>query len=189
MTRIAIFASGSGSNAENITNYFSNNPAIDVSLILTNNPHAFVIQRAKNLGIKSFIFTKSDFLESGKTLLFLQENDINLIVLAGFLLKIPKNLIKAFPNKIINIHPALLPKYGGKGMYGDKVHQSVIDNKETESGITIHYVNEHYDEGEIIFQAKCVVEPTDTADDLANKIHALEYEHFPEVIKNIVLAN
>jgi phosphoribosylglycinamide formyltransferase 1 len=186
MTRIAIFASGSGSNAENIANYFNHNPNVEVSLILTNNPNAFVIERAKNLGIKSLIFNKIDFLENDEILHFLQENDINLIVLAGFLLKMPKNLIKAFPNKILNIHPALLPKYGGKGMYGDRVHQSVIENQEAESGITIHYVNEHYDEGEIIFQAKCEISPTDTPDDLAAKIHALEYEHFPKVIETIL---
>jgi phosphoribosylglycinamide formyltransferase 1 len=185
MTRIAIFASGSGSNAENIANYFSENSDVEISLILTNNPNAFVIERAKNLGIKSHIFSKSDFLENDDILHILHKNDINIIVLAGFLLKIPKNLIKAFPNKIVNIHPALLPKYGGKGMYGDKVHQSVIENKETESGITIHYVNEHYDEGEVIFQAKCEIAPTDTPNDLAAKIHELEYEHFPKVVENL----
>ncbi len=187
MTRIAIFASGSGSNAENIANYFSDNLSVDVSLILSNNPNAFVLQRAKNLGIKSLVFQKDDFSKNNDILSFLAKNNINLIILAGFLLKIPKNLIKAFPNKIINIHPALLPKYGGKGMYGDKVHESVIKAKETESGITIHYVNEHYDEGEVIFQAKCPIEPTDTSNDLANKIHALEYEHFPKVIKNLLV--
>jgi phosphoribosylglycinamide formyltransferase 1 len=185
MTRIAIFASGSGSNAENIANYFSNNPSVEVSLILTNNPNAFVLERAKKLGIKSLVFNKEQFLKTDEIVHFLLKNDINLIVLAGFLLKIPKNLIKAFPNKIVNIHPALLPKYGGKGMYGDKVHQSVIENKETESGITIHYVNEHYDEGEVIFQAKCEIAPTDTPNDLAAKIHELEYEHFPKVVENL----
>ena len=186
MTRIAIFASGSGSNAENITNYFSSKPSVEVSLILTNNPNAFVLERAKNLGVKSLVFSKSDFLENDDILRFLAKNDINLIVLAGFLLKIPENLIKSFPNKIINIHPALLPKYGGKGMYGDKVHESVIENKEIESGITIHYVNEYYDEGEIIFQAKCDIELSDTSDDLAAKIHALEYEHFPKTIESLL---
>ena len=189
MTRIAIFASGNGSNVENITKYFSSHSSIEVSLVLTNNPNAFVIQRAKNLGIKSIVFTKSDFLKTSKILRFLEENDINLIVLAGFLLKIPQNLINAFPNKIINIHPALLPKYGGKGMYGNKVHQSVIEAKETESGITIHYVNEHYDEGKIIFQETCNILPTDTYDDLATNIHALEYEHFPKVIESIATEN
>jgi phosphoribosylglycinamide formyltransferase-1 len=186
MIRIAIFASGSGSNAENIANYFKNNSNVDVSLILTNNPNAYVLERAKNLGIKSLVFTKDDFSKTDNILQFLIKNDINLIVLAGFLLKIPQNLIKAFPNKIVNIHPALLPKYGGKGMYGEKVHQSVIEAKEKESGITIHYVNEHYDEGEVIFQATCSIETTDSANDLAAKIHELEYEHFPKVIGGLL---
>ena len=186
MTRIAIFASGSGSNAENIANYFSENSDVDVSLILTNNPNAFVLERAKKLGIKSLVFSKTDFLKTDDILHFLDINEIDLIILAGFLLKIPKKLIKSFPNKIINIHPALLPKYGGKGMYGDKVHQSVIDAKETESGITIHFVNEDYDEGKIIYQAKCKITPTDTADDLATKIHTLEYEYFPKTIEKIL---
>src|SRR5690606_30847667 len=132
------------SNAENIANYFKNKPAIEVNLILTNNPDAFVLERAKKLNIKSLVFTKEQFSKTDEILHFLLKNDINLIVLAGFLLKIPENLIKAFPNKIINIHPALLPKFGGKGMYGDNVHKAVVEAKETESGITIHYVNEHY---------------------------------------------
>ncbi|PCJ00852.1 MAG: phosphoribosylglycinamide formyltransferase [Flavobacteriales bacterium] len=182
MTRIAIFASGSGSNAENISNYFKDNSNVEISLILTNNPNAFVIERAKNLGIESLIFSKSQFSETDEILEFLDKNDINMIVLAGFLLKIPENLIKKFPNKIINIHPALLPKYGGKGMYGDNVHKAVIENKETESGITIHYVNENYDEGKIIFQAKCQITDTDDYSDLAKKIHELEYNHFPKTI-------
>jgi len=186
MTRIAIFASGNGSNAENIANYFSNNPKVDVSLILTNNSTAFVLERAKKLGIKSFVFDKNEFSKNDDILHFLDINDIDLIILAGFLLKMPKKLIKSFPNKIINIHPALLPKYGGKGMYGNKVHETIIAAKEKESGITIHYVNEHYDEGKIIFQAKCTIEPTDTPDDLANKIHELEYEHFPRVIERLL---
>lgn len=186
MTRIAIFASGSGSNAENIANYFSDNSTVEVSLILTNNPKAFVLERAKKLGIKSKVFTKEEFIKTDKIVRFLTENNINLIVLAGFLLKIPQNLLKAYPNKIINIHPALLPKYGGKGMYGDKVHKAVVEANEKESGITIHYVNENYDEGEIIFQAKCEVLPTDSHEDVASKIHVLEYEHFPKVIEQII---
>ncbi|PJA07011.1 MAG: phosphoribosylglycinamide formyltransferase [Flavobacteriales bacterium CG_4_10_14_0_2_um_filter_32_8] len=189
MTRIAIFASGSGSNAENIATYFSTNKNVEVVLILTNNPTAFVLERAKKLGIKSLTFNKHDFLKTGEILNFLRKNDINLIVLAGFLLKIPKNLLNAFPNKIINIHPALLPKYGGKGMFGNQVHQSVIEAKEKESGITIHYVNENYDEGKIIFQARCSINPTDTANDLAYKIHALEYAHFPKVIEQLITSS
>lgn len=187
MIRIAIFASGSGSNAENIANYFKNKPEVEISLILTNNSEAFVIKRAKKLNIKSLIFTKEQFLKTDKILHFLLKNNINLIVLAGFLLKIPENLIKSFPNKIINIHPALLPKFGGKGMYGDNVHKAVVEAKETESGITIHYVNEHYDEGKIIFQAECPVLSTDTYETVSKKIHQLEYEHFPKVIEQLAL--
>ncbi|MBI2280918.1 MAG: phosphoribosylglycinamide formyltransferase [Bacteroidetes bacterium] len=180
--RIAIFASGSGSNAENIYNYFKENSEVNISLILTNNPNAFVLERAKKLGIKSLVFNKEQFSKTDEILQYLLQNDINLIVLAGFLLKIPENL-----HKIINIHPALLPKYGGKGMFGDKVHQSVIANHEKESGITIHLVNENYDEGKIIFQAKCNILLTDKPEDLAKKIHVLEYEHFPKVIEKLLV--
>jgi len=186
MTRIAIFASGSGSNAENIFNYFKESKNIEVSLILTNNPSAFVIERAKNLNVTSHVFTKSDFLNTDEILCVLEKNNTNLIVLAGFLLKIPENLIRKFPNKIVNIHPALLPKYGGKGMYGDNVHKAVVANKETESGITIHFVNEHYDEGKIIFQAKCTVLENDTYENVAAKVHKLEYEHFPKAIDSLI---
>lgn len=186
MNKIAIFASGNGSNAENIFNYFRTNKRIEVSLVLTNKANAFVLERAKKLGVKSLCFTKQDFEKTDKIVQFLTENDINLVVLAGFLLKIPQNLIKAFPNKIINIHPALLPKYGGKGMYGNKVFQSVIEAKEQESGITIHYVNEHYDEGKIIFQAKCKIENNDNFKDLAKKTHALEYAYFPKIIEHVI---
>jgi phosphoribosylglycinamide formyltransferase-1 len=189
MTRIAIFASGSGSNAENIFNYFKDNRNVTISLILTNNPNAFVIERAKKLEIESHVFTKSDFLKTDEILQVLAEKKIDLVVLAGFLLKIPENLTKAYPNKIVNIHPALLPKYGGKGMYGDNVHKAVVAAKETESGITIHFVNENYDEGEIIFQAKCPVLENDTYEDVAAKVHALEYEHFPKIIESIINKN
>jgi phosphoribosylglycinamide formyltransferase-1 len=182
MTRIAIFASGSGSNAENIVNYFNENDAVEISLILTNKANAFVLERAKKLSIESLVFNRKQFLETDEIPQFLAKNSIDLIILAGFLLKIPENLIKSFPNKIVNIHPALLPKYGGKGMYGDNVHKAVVEDKETESGITIHYVNENYDEGKIIFQAKCAVLATDTFEDVASKIHKLEYEHFPKAI-------
>lgn len=186
MTRIAIFASGSGSNAENIAHYFSDNPKVKISLILTNNKNAYVLERAKKLGVKSHIFTKQAFLETDNILQFLEENNINWIILAGFLLKIPQNLLKAYPNKIVNIHPALLPKYGGKGMYGENVHKAVVANNETESGITIHLVNENYDEGKIIFQAKCNVLPTDTFKDVAAKIHTLEQAHFPKTIDLLI---
>ncbi len=145
MTRIAIFASGSGSNAENIFNYFKENDGVEISMILTNNPNAFVIERANKLNLSCHIFSKTEFLTKDSIVNLLTTAKIDLIVLAGFLLKIPENLIKAYPNKIINIHPALLPKFGGKGMYGDNVHKAVVANHEKESGITIHYVNENYD--------------------------------------------
>ncbi|WP_185154644.1 phosphoribosylglycinamide formyltransferase [Dysgonomonas sp. 511] len=183
---IAIFASGSGSNAENIAKYFQGNPNISVSLIVSNKKDAYVHQRAKNLGVESVSFSKEDFLSTDKVLKCLCTKDIEFIVLAGFLLKIPQNLIDAYPNGIINIHPALLPKYGGKGMYGDNVHKAVVGNREKESGITIHYVNENYDEGAIIFQAKCDVAPTDTYEDVAEKVHTLEYKHFPVVIDKLL---
>ncbi len=186
MTRIAIFASGSGSNAENIFNYFKDNNSVEISLILTNNTKAFVLERAKNLAVKSHVFSKIDFLNTNSVLSILEENKIDLVVLAGFLLKIPENLIKSYPNKIVNIHPALLPKYGGKGMYGDNVHKAVVAAKETESGITIHFVNENYDEGEIIFQAKCPVLENDSYQDVASKIHKLEYDNFPKTIASLI---
>ncbi|MDD3077584.1 MAG: phosphoribosylglycinamide formyltransferase [Paludibacter sp.] len=181
-SRIAILASGSGSNAENIVNYFSKSTKFTFSVILSNKKDAFVHERAKKLSIPSYTFTKEEFSAGDVVLNFLKENNIDYIVLAGFLLKIPTTLIKAYPNKIINIHPALLPKYGGKGMYGNKVHEAVKNAGENESGITIHYVNENYDEGNIIFQAKCSLTPTDSAADIATKVHALEYEHYPKVI-------
>lgn len=186
MKRIAIFASGSGSNAESIVNHFKEVDQVEVSVILTNNAKAFVLERAKKVGVNSLVFDKQDFLKTDEIVDFLVKNEINWIVLAGFLLKIPQNMIDAFPDKIINIHPALLPKYGGKGMYGDNVHKAVITAKEKESGITIHYVNENYDEGKIIFQASCSIDETDDYEDLAKKIHELEYKHFPEVIEKTI---
>lgn len=183
--KIALFASGSGSNAENIINYFSKNRNFEFPVIISNKLDAFVHERAKKLHVPSFTFTRDDFSGGEKILELLNNYKIDYVVLAGFLLKIPKALVEAFPQKIINIHPALLPKYGGKGMYGHHVHQAVADAGDTESGITIHYVNAHYDEGNIIFQAKCPVLPTDTADTIAEKVHALEYEHFPKVIEEI----
>jgi phosphoribosylglycinamide formyltransferase 1 len=183
--KIAIFASGSGSNAENIANYYSKSSVFEFPLIISNKAGAFVHERAKKLQIPSFTFSREDFLAGDKIITFLKKHNIECIVLAGFLLKIPDSLVEAYPNKIINVHPALLPKYGGKGMYGHHVHQAVADAGETESGITIHYVNGNYDEGNIIFQAKCPVLPTDTADTIAEKVHALEYEHFPRIIGEI----
>jgi phosphoribosylglycinamide formyltransferase-1 len=183
---VAIFASGSGSNAENIIRYFHSDSDVSFPLILSNKTGAYVHQRAKALGVPSVTFTKQE-LENGNLILsLLNDNKIDLIVLAGFLLKIPMYLITAYPNKIINIHPALLPKYGGKGMYGHYVHEAVVAAGEKESGITIHYVNEHYDEGNVIFQAKCELFPTDTAEDVAKKVHQLEYEYYPQVIRQLL---
>ena len=186
MVNIAIFASGSGSNAENIVRYFKSHPSISVSLISTNKADAFVIERARKLDIPSMVFSKKEMNETNLVLNLLKENKIDWIILAGFLLKVPDNIIAAFPDRILNIHPALLPKYGGKGMYGSRVHEAVVAAGEKESGITIHLVNDHYDEGQIVFQASCPVLASDSADDVAAKVHALEYEHFPRVIEDII---
>lgn len=159
---------------------------VEVALILTNNKNAGVIERAKRLNIPCIVFNKKDFRETDTVVNQLKNNHVDLVVLAGFLWLIPENLIATFPNKIVNIHPALLPKFGGKGMYGDNVHKAVVEAKEKESGITIHYVNQHYDEGKVIFQAKCEVNDKDTFEDVANKIHGLEYEHFPKVIEQLL---
>jgi len=184
--RIALFASGSGSNVENIIRYFMNSCELEFPVVISNRSDAPVHERAKKYNIPSYYFKKNDF-ENGEVLKFLQEETIDFIVLAGFLLKVPDNLLSAYPGRIINIHPALLPKFGGKGMYGSHVHEAVVASGEKESGITIHYVNENYDEGQIIFQAKCPVFPTDSPEDVARKVHALEYEHFPRVIGEVVL--
>ena len=186
MKRIVIFASGSGSNAENIISFFREKPEVTVAAVLTNKQTATVLDRCERLNVPAFYFNKTAFRDSDAVVHLLQGLNIDLIVLAGFLWKIPSNLIEAFPGKIINIHPALLPKYGGKGMYGDRVHQAVKENKESETGITIHYVNENYDEGAIIFQAKTDVVPSDDASSIAQKVHQLEYEHFPKVIEKLL---
>ena len=186
MNKIAIFASGSGTNAENLINFFKENKKIEISLIFSNNKNAGIIQRAVNLNVEYYIFSRTDFYKSEKVLNKLKNNNIDFIVLAGFLWLIPEFLINAYPNKIINIHPALLPKYGGKGMFGMNVHKAVVENKDSETGITIHYVNKEYDKGNIIFQAKCEIKGTDTPEDIAKKVHELEYEHFPKVINNII---
>ncbi|PHR73664.1 MAG: phosphoribosylglycinamide formyltransferase [Lutibacter sp.] len=188
MKRIVIFASGSGTNAENISRFFKQSSLASVVHILTNNKNAKVIGRSKKLNINSLVFSKDEFNDEVKVLKFLKK-EADLIVLAGFLWKIPAHIIEAFPNKIINIHPALLPKYGGKGMYGMNVHKAVVANKEKETGITIHYVNEHYDEGAIIFQAKTPVLPSDFAQDVADKIHILEQKHFSKVIEDLIKSN
>lgn len=184
-SKIAIFASGSGTNTEEIIKYFQNHERIEISLILSNNPDAFVLQRAKNHQIPQFVFTREMFYK--EKIVDEVLNDIDFIVLAGFMWLIPERLIKNFNNKMVNIHPALLPKYGGKGMYGSHVHEAVVKNKDKESGITIHWVNPAYDEGNIIFQAKCKVDPSDTVDDVANKIHKLEYAHYPKIIEQVIL--
>lgn len=181
--RIAILASGSGSNAEEIIRHFQDHPSVTVSLILSNNPQAFVLERAKKFGIPSQIFNRQEFKEAPGILPVLSEKKITHVVLAGFLWLIPAYLIQAFPDKIINIHPALLPRYGGKGMYGSKVHEAVRAANELETGITIHLVNEHYDEGRILFQATCGIEKHHTPDDIAKCVHALEYKHYPQVIE------
>ncbi len=184
-TKIAIFASGTGSNAENIIKYFEKYPSINVEILLSNNPEALALRKANKLGIETKIFTRED-LNSGTLAEELKNKKISWIILAGFLWLIPENLINAFPNKIINIHPALLPQFGGKGMYGMKVHEAVINSGEKESGITIHYVNSKFDEGEIIFQAKCPVVPNNTPQELAHKVQILEHEYYPKIIEKLV---
>ena len=179
---IAIFASGTGSNAAQIIQHFSSSAKIKIALIVCNKPGAGVLNIAANAGIPSLLIEKEQFFKGDSYLPELQKHAIDFIVLAGFLWKIPERLIKAYPKKIINIHPALLPQYGGKGMFGHHVHEAVINNKETESGITIHYVDELYDHGAVIFQAKCIVDENDSADSLAKKIHLLEHKHYPKVI-------
>lgn len=186
MKRIVIFASGSGSNAENIITYFRERDSAEVIAVLTNKKSALVLERCERLGVPAFYFNKSAFSSSDSVIQMLKGLNPDLIVLAGFLWKIPPNLIASFPQRIINIHPALLPKYGGKGMYGERVHQAVKDNSETETGITIHYVNENYDEGGIIFQASTALSSSDTAETIAQKVHKLEYEHFPKVIEKLL---
>lgn len=186
MNNIAIFASGSGTNAENIIRFFRPSDNIAIKIIASNNPFAKVLERAAKHNIQHFSFNREQLYKTDFVLNQLVEHEIDLIVLAGFLWLVPENLITSFPNRIVNIHPALLPKYGGKGMYGAKVHETIIANKEKESGITIHYVNERYDDGSIIFQATCPIEEDDTPEMLAEKVHALEYAHFPRVIEEVM---
>jgi len=186
MIRLIIFASGSGTNAENIIRYFQSNKVFEITYVLTNNANAGVIERAISLEVKTRIFTRKEFYETNNIVTFLKE-EADFIILAGFLWKVPKNILVNFPNRIINIHPALLPKFGGKGMYGMNIHRAVVDNKETETGITIHYVNENYDEGSIIFQKAVLLTNLDTAETVAEKIHVLEQENFPNVIEELLL--
>lgn len=181
-TRLSILASGNGTNAQQIAEYFAERNDIIIDSIIYNKRDAYVATRAKNLGIESFYMSRRDFIESNKVLELLQSRNVDYLILAGFLLLVPENLLKAFPNKIINIHPALLPNYGGKGMYGHHVHEAVVANHETVTGITIHVVDHRYDCGTTLFQARCVVLPTDSADDVAARIHLLEKSYFPPVI-------
>jgi phosphoribosylglycinamide formyltransferase 1 len=186
MKSIVIFASGAGTNVENIITYFSNSKDTSIEAILANNRNAKVLDKADAYKINAFYFNKTVFYHSNYVLSLLSSINPNLIVLSGFLWKLPKNIIDAFPKRIINIHPALLPKYGGKGMYGMHVHNAVVEHKEKETGITIHYVNEHYDKGDIIFQAKITVSVKDTPIEMAKKVHQLEYKHFPKIIEKLL---
>lgn len=184
--RIAIFASGSGSNAQKIMEHFKYSDDVEVALVLSNNSDAYVLQRADNFEIPSHVFDRHDFYQTDEVVDLLKRLDIDIVVLAGFLWLVPDNLLRAFPNKIINIHPSLLPKFGGKGMYGDKVHKAVLAAGEDEHGITIHFVNENFDEGEIIYQAKFKVEPGDTLEEIKFNGQQLEHLHYPKVIENLL---
>lgn len=188
MKKIVIFASGSGTNAENVIKYFQTKDVGTVVAVFSNNPIAKVLERAKKFHLPTEVFSKAELFQ-GKVLQKLNNFHPDLIVLAGFLLKLPESIIEAYPNKIINIHPALLPKYGGKGMYGMNVHSAVVQNKEKETGITIHFVNENYDEGNIIFQKAVLLTTTDSAKSVAEKIHELEQRYFPEVIDKLLTSN
>ncbi len=184
--KIIVFASGNGSNAINMYHYFNKIDHIEVSHIFSNNSNAPVLKKANDLGVTAIHFDR-DALNSGELLEYIQQINPDLIVLAGFLWKIPESFIKTYPQKIVNIHPSLLPQYGGKGMYGSKVHKAVINDNANTSGITIHYVNEVYDEGEIIAQFEVEIDPTDDHNQLAEKIHSLEYEHFPKVVHKLLI--
>ena len=189
MKRIIIFASGSGSNAENIVRYFREKKSAEVIFIATNNPKAYVIERAQRLNVPVKLFNRNEFYDENDFLDFLQHGNPDVIVLAGFLWLVPGKYLKAFPNKIINIHPALLPKYGGNGMYGDRVHEEVKKSGDAESGITIHLLNEKFDEGKILFQAKCNIDSSDTPEMIAQKVHSLEYEYYPKEIERFLKKN
>lgn len=184
MKRVAIFASGSGTNAQNIIEYFKDNRAISVDSLWSNNEDAYALIRAEKLGVETFTFDRDTLYNTNEVLDLLEERHVDMIVLAGFLWLVPGNLTSEFI--VINIHPALLPKYGGKGMFGKHVHEAVIKNKEKESGITIHYVNEKYDSGSTIFQATCDVLPGDSPEALAERIHKLEYEHYPRIVEEVL---
>lgn len=186
--KLAILGSGNGTNAQQISEYFADRDDVKVVCIIYNKKDAYIAQRAKNLGIESHYFGRNDFYVSNAVLDYLHEKQADWIILAGFLWLIPESMLQAFPNRIINIHPALLPLHGGKGMYGHHVHEAVVANHEKESGITIHIVDNNYDRGTTLFQARCTVTPDDTPDTLAEKIHLLEKEHFPRVIDRTINA-
>lgn len=184
--KIAILVSGAGTNAINIIEYFEKNSVADVTLVISNKTDALAVEKAQNKGVRTIVFNNESFKKNGKVLDYLRSQSIDFIVLAGFLMKIPNDIIHAYPNKIVNLHPSLLPKYGGKGMYGKYVHKAVIEAQESESGISIHFVNEEYDEGAIIFQAKVSVEKGDSVEVLAQKIQQLEHRFFPKVIEQVI---
>lgn len=183
---IAVLASGNGTNAENIIRYFQDSESVHIGLVLTNRETAFVMERARCLNVPSVYIPKEEWKEGMSVLALLRDRKIDFIVLAGFLARVPDCILHAYPNKIINIHPSLLPKFGGKGMYGNRVHEAVVAAGEKESGITIHYINEHFDEGKIIRQYKCPIWPGETAEQVAEKVHALEYEYYPQVIAELM---
>lgn len=184
--RLAILGSGNGTNAQQITEYFASRSDVEIACIIYNVRDAYIAQRARNLGVEARYFGRADFYESGAVLDYLRQKGVDWVILAGFLWLVPQPILDAFPQRVINIHPALLPKYGGKGMYGHHVHEAVVAAGEHESGITIHIVDNHYDRGTILFQARCTVTPDDTPDTLAAKIHLLEKEHFPRVIDETI---
>jgi phosphoribosylglycinamide formyltransferase-1 len=188
-TKIAIFCSGSGSNAQKIIEYFENREDIKIAVLMSNKADAYALERAKDANIPTWVFNRNDFYNTELVLEKLKAYEIDYIILAGFLWLIPENLVRNFPEKIINIHPALLPKFGGKGMFGMHVHNAVVANKESESGITIHFVNAHYDEGNVIFQTSCSLESTDTSEEVAKKVLSLEHTHFPRVIEEVIRKN
>lgn len=187
--RIAIFASGGGTNAEKFFEYFKNSKDIEICILLSNNSKAYALERARNHNIPTKVFSRQEFQKTNEVLEIIESKRIDYIVLAGFLWLVPSNMIKAFPDRIINIHPALLPKYGGKGMFGMNVHEAVKRNNEAQSGITIHLVNEVYDEGRILFQKAVELSEKDTPNDIANRIHQLEHRYFPELVENYVMGN
>ncbi len=186
--KLAILGSGNGTNAQQIGEYFAGRDDVEVACIIYNRRDAYIAERARRLGIESRYFGRADFYENHAVLRYLREKQADWLILAGFLWLVPQELLEAYPGRIINIHPALLPKYGGKGMYGHHVHEAVVAAHEHESGITIHLVDEHYDRGTTLFQARCSVTSDDTADTLAAKIHLLEKEHFPRVIDETIKA-